>query len=329
MLYNNMIRKSEKRSTFSLILAIFLAVVFLFFSLSVSFLDKLYDFFKVYTTFPVVEILINFVFLLLLVFLWLTFHLWQVASLKLHELENILDNINPDVLLIVDEDRNVRMCNNSVQRMFGFKTDEIIGKKTDYLYFDRRTNPEQKHEIYYVLEREGFHIGLATGRKKDGGTIPLEIITGNLGGREGAVLLLRDISMRKRSEMVLKESEARHSILLNSIKSPIVALGDDMSILYCNESFGKIIGMPADQLEWKNLMSVYPSIRRTQFFDAFMKVFQNGKTIEVSDKLGDWPMDARIYPTPWGILSVFDKALGTLENEVNRENPPTGNREDG
>ncbi|HDR91152.1 MAG TPA: PAS domain S-box protein, partial [candidate division Zixibacteria bacterium] len=227
------IKARQKRSIARIVVVIIFIIFLLAFSLSVSLLDKMYNFFQLYSKVPIAGVIINLSFILLLLLLYFTFHLWKRTEEELSELENVIDSINPDVLLVVDSDRKIRMCNQMVTRMFGYDVDEITGEKIDRIYFDRRTDPGQKHEIYYALEREGFHIGVATGRKKDGGTIPLEIISGNINGREGAVLLLRDISLRKRTEQVLKETETRHRILLNSIKTPIMALGDDMSILYC------------------------------------------------------------------------------------------------
>ncbi len=305
---SQLVKAREKRCLTWIIIIIISIVFLLIFSLSISLIDKLYGFFREFSAFPISDVIINVSFILLLALLLYTFHLWKKADKELSELENIIDSINPDVLLLVDSDRNIRMCNQMVTRMFGYTAEELTGQKTDKIYFDRRTDLNQKHEVYYALEREGFHIGIATGRKKDGGIIPLEIISGNLNGREGAVLLIRDISLRKRTEQVLKETETRHRILLNSIKSPIMALGDDLTILYCNESFAGILGSTTAQLEWKSLLSVYPEIRRTAFFDAFMKVLQNGDNIEVEGVLDGEKMEARIYPTPWGILSVFDKA---------------------
>lgn len=303
---NDYIKSKEKRSISRLVVVIIFIIFLLAFSLSISLLDKLYGFFEIYSEIPIAEVIINVAFILLLLLLFFTFNLWRKTEEELTELENVIDSINPDVLLVVDSERNIRMCNRMVTRMFGYSIDEIMGKKTDKIYFDRRTDPGRKHEIYYALEREGFHIGVATGRKKDGGTIPLEIISGNINGRDGAVLLIRDISLRKRTEQVLKESETRHRILLNSIKSPIMALGDDMSILYCNEAFAELMNSTTEQLEWKNLMSVYPEIRRTKFFDGFMKVLQSGESEEVTDEMDGEKMQVRIYPTPWGILSVFE-----------------------
>lgn len=309
------IRSDRWRNFFYLLLAISLAIVFSLLSISVNFIQNIYEFFKDYPGFPYFDFLISLVFILLLWLLLLTFRLWRNSSKKLNELENIIDSISPDVLLIVDAERTILMANKSIKRMFGFDAENIKGLKTDTLYFDRRTDTAQKHEIYYILEREGFHIGIATGKKKDGELFPLEIITGNLSGREGAVLLLRDITQRKLSEENLSRSEAKHRLLLNSIKSAIIALDGNMSILYCNESFSKIVGIPIGELEWKKLLAVFPEIRRTRFYDAFVESNVSGKTVEIQDTFKGRVLSGKIQPMPLGVLAVLDDITEKLKAE--------------
>ncbi len=144
--------------------------------------------------------IINFLLLWLAILLALAFRQWRSEASRRRELEVVLSSISPDALIVVSPSRVVEMCNESVERIFGFSPQEVIGNPTDMLYFDRRTNRSQRGEIHDALEHEGFHVGLATGRRRDGSTVPLEIITGELSGGNGAILLLRDISERVRAE---------------------------------------------------------------------------------------------------------------------------------
>jgi PAS domain S-box-containing protein len=113
-------------------------------------------------------------------------------------------------LILVERDRSITLCNASVKRIFGYTPDEVVGRKTDLLYFDRRTNKDLKpREIYEALQRDGFHIGMATGRRKNGQTFPLEIISAEVSVRGGAVLLLRDLTERMQAEEKRRELEAR------------------------------------------------------------------------------------------------------------------------
>jgi PAS domain S-box-containing protein len=176
---------------------------------AINFNEWLLAFFHPHANQPLVEFTINFLFVWLVVLLILSYLRWRRAALHSQELEDIIDGINPDVLLVIDKDRTILMSNRSMDRMFGHSQEAIIGQKTDMLYFDRRQTPGQKHEIYDSLEREGFHVGAATGRKRDGQVFPLEIITGLLKQHGGSVLLLRDISERQRAEELLLEREGQ------------------------------------------------------------------------------------------------------------------------
>lgn len=200
------IARTKNRELIGLSLVVIITIVFTLFSLSIDFIDRLYNYFHDYSKLPIGEFFIRAVFLWLIMTLWLTYHRWKKAVGRQEELEDIISSINADVLVVIDRDRNITMCNASVKRVFGYEVEEVISQKTDLLYFDRRYEPSNRNEIHDKLEMDGFHIGLATGKKKNGDTLPLEIITGNLRSRRGAVLLLRDITERKRAEEKLQKA---------------------------------------------------------------------------------------------------------------------------
>jgi PAS domain S-box-containing protein len=171
------------------------------------------DFFLKYTEFPVVDFLSNLLFFWLLGLLWITYHHWKRATEYNHKLEDILSSISPDAIAVIDRNRKITMCSGQINSMFGMKPEKIIGKTTDILYFDRRLRGE-KDEIANNLKEHGFHLGYATGKRTDGSTFPLEIITGVINGDKGAVILMRDITRRKNTEKALRESEARFELFM-------------------------------------------------------------------------------------------------------------------
>ena len=137
-----------------------------------------------------------------LVFLAAATLLLRGARRHERELARIIDSVSPDVLLVVTPDRKITLCNPAVQAMFGVTPESVVGQTTDLLYLDRR-KPGAMHEVHDALQACGFHVGQAVGRRPDGTTFPLEIVTGGLEGRMGAVVLVRDITERKRAESEL------------------------------------------------------------------------------------------------------------------------------
>ena len=196
--------KNREKTKISIVLVF--AIAFAVFSLCAHFIDDIYQFLHPYTRLPLTQLAINTILLWIAATLWMTYRFWRKAVKNQKELENIISSISPDVLVVVDCDGNIKKCNPSVKRMFGYEIHEVINQKTDFLYFDRRTTASHKYEIHEILEHEGFHLGFATAKKNNGELFPIEIIAGNLQGQNGTVLLLRDITERK------KEEEERHKL---------------------------------------------------------------------------------------------------------------------
>ncbi len=176
---------------------------------AINFNHAVAEFFRPHANQPLVQFLVNFLVVWLVVLLLASYFRWRKAAIKNEELEDIVDSISPDVMIVVDPQRNILMTSASVLRMFGHDPEEVLGRKTELLYNDRRSLPNDRHEIYDTLEKEGFHIGLAKGIRKDGRTFPLEIISGILKVHGGSVMLLRDITERKHAEEMLLSREVQ------------------------------------------------------------------------------------------------------------------------
>jgi PAS domain S-box-containing protein/diguanylate cyclase (GGDEF)-like protein len=235
-------KKMKNRQLVDFSKVFIIVVISLILSISMRVLDGFFSFFERYTSLPIAEFLINIVLLSLASFLWLSYRRWREATKKQAELQDIIDSIIPDTLIVIDPNRNIIICNSSVKSMFGYQVDEVINQKTSLLYFDRRSNPDQWHETYDILETEGFHIGLAKGKKKNGEIIPLEIITGNMRSRPGAVLLLRDITERKSAEEALKTSEAQLRNIIEKNVDGIVIFDKNRILRFVNPAAEALLG---------------------------------------------------------------------------------------
>lgn len=210
---------TNRRNVVNLCLAFFIAFMVLLLNVLINMSEHVNAVLHEYARTRVTGIVINGLFIWLAILLWLAFVRWRNAARQRADLEDIVSSINPDVLLVVSETRTIQMCNASVSRVFGYTPQEVLNRRTDLLYFDRRTRQDSPREIYEALKKEGFHIGTATGRKKSGETLPLEIISGELRGHGGAVLLLRDISERLRMEAEQErlETQSQQSQRLESL----------------------------------------------------------------------------------------------------------------
>lgn len=192
------------REKLDLILITCIAILFASINISIHFFERIYFFIYHNFSLELARYISNFVFLYLAGLLLITFRRWRIAEKKKKELENIIQSISPDVLIVVDRQRNIVKCNKMIEQMFGYTADEVLHKKVDMLYLDNEAYSEHLEAIYRIIGEKGFHIETATGKKKSGDTLYVEIITGSLGRYGGAVMLFRDITERKKYEEKLQ-----------------------------------------------------------------------------------------------------------------------------
>ena len=147
--------------------------------------------------------------LVIFVLLWIGYRRWRDADRHRRELQSIMRSLTTEAIMVVDPGRRVQACNDAVQGLFGRVPEEVVGLLTDSLYEDRRADKSQPGEIWRALEQNGSHRGRARGRRRDNSTFDLEITTERFRGGSGAVLVLRDVTDRVRTENELREANVR------------------------------------------------------------------------------------------------------------------------
>ncbi len=190
----------------------------------------------------------------------------------------VISKVGPDVLLVVDPDRTILRCSASIKKVFGYEVEEVVNQKTDLLYPDRRLKPGQKYEIHHILELEGLHTGVATGKRKDGELIPLEISASLIGSHPGAILVIRDISKRRRAEEALRRDRDFISNVLETAGCFVLILDRESRVVRANRAFERATGRTLNEVRgryfWdlfldpaavKPLKSVFDKLSSTEF----------------------------------------------------------------
>jgi len=119
--------------------------------------------------------------------------------------------------------------------------------------------------------------------------------------------LRREVDERSQALQALRASEEKHRLLLDSIRSPVLALREDMTILYCNDAYAEAVDTPMAELEGRRLPDLFPVFARTQSFQAFQRALATGEPQAAEGQFLDGQyFHAHVYPTPWGVLSIAD-----------------------
>ena len=89
--------------------------------------------------------------------------------------EAIFEDV-PDAIVLADKQREIVLINPSLQRIFGYEADELIGKSTVTLY-ESEAEFERQGRLRFNLLAEGkLAVYVVNYRRKDGAVFPGETV---------------------------------------------------------------------------------------------------------------------------------------------------------
>jgi PAS domain S-box-containing protein len=214
----------------------------------------------------------------------------QVVKTTKDFLESVY-NTTPDVIMVSDEKGYVTSVNKSVNKMLGFRPEQLIGKHTSELFPNDEKHNQIASEIITTLRSKGAIRRFdANWLRKDGRLCPIELnitmLQNKDGKRVGAVAAIRDMSERKRQEQGVREREERFRTLAESSNDAIITADSSGKILYWNKAAEAIYGYTAEEIVGKSIERLRPEGRRLtdrKNREKFLKTGQSnyvGKTIE-------------------------------------------------
>ena len=140
-----------------------------------------------------------------------------------------------------------------VEKMLGYKPEEIVGKRYFYDFFAPEVKEELKKAAFEAFTRkESFKNFPNPNVHKNGNIVFLETsgvpvfdVRGNLLGYRGADT---DITERKRAEEALKQSEQKLRSVIYGSPIPTFVIGNDHKVILWNRALEKCTGLKAEEI---------------------------------------------------------------------------------
>ncbi len=177
-------------------------------------------------------------------------------------LDSIFRN-SPEAIVLLDDKNRVLRINREFERIFGFSSEDILGKHIDELI----AGDEEKEEAdrYSKMAERGESLTAESiRRRKDGSPVEVSILGAPV-EEDGKVLgifaIYRDISMRKQIERRLIASETRYRELFENAPIGIFQSSSRGHFLHVNMSVAEMLGFetPGEVVE-------YYTDLKTQFY---------------------------------------------------------------
>ena len=164
----------------------------------------------------------------------------------LTELELIFDNAGAGIAFA--RERVIQRVNHRFAEMFGYDSDELVGKSTEMLYPTRDDYENLGREAYPELAKGGIYQADVQFKRKDGSLFRVHLtgraVSRDKGGTE-AIWVFEDITERKVAEERLQRREAYYRALVENSSDVIVVVNAEGSIKYASPGMERVLGYRA------------------------------------------------------------------------------------
>jgi two-component system, NtrC family, sensor kinase len=185
-----------------------------------------------------------------------------------------------DIILVMDTGGKILDVNARLTDIGGYQKDELIGKQLNELTgIIVGENMDVVAANYLKLlagaESASYKVEMI---KKNREPIYLEVNAVPI-RKEGKVIgiqaLLRDITERNKSELVIKEQKALTDRILESIPASVVVVGQDKLIVMVNKAFEQTFAFNGNKAENQEIGEI---IRASTLIDTISQVLAGGKS---------------------------------------------------
>jgi PAS domain S-box-containing protein len=161
----------------------------------------------------------------------------------------------PDGIVVIDPGGTIVLVNSQVEKMFGYRREELQGQAIEVLVPERFRSRHVQHRTRFFANLHSRPMGIGLdlfGRHKNGQEFFVEISLSVLEAEQGTLVTstIRDVTDRREREAFLRKAEARYRTLVEEIPAVtfMAALDEGINELYVSPQIEELLGF--SQKEW-------------------------------------------------------------------------------
>ncbi|MDQ3799285.1 MAG: PAS domain S-box protein [Acidobacteriota bacterium] len=242
----------------------------------------------------------------------------EEAHRESEERYRLLAETASDAIISINEKSVILFINRAAERIFGFRTEEMIGQPLSLLMpeylrhlhqagLERYMKTGKRHLSWEHVEVPGLH--------RDGHEFPLELSFGEYikGGERVFIGIARDITQRKqadaeREQLLEREQQARREAtsILERIRDGFISIDREWRYTYINRAGAEMAGLSPEDFIGKTLWEMNPDAVGTKFQSEYERALRENAPVSFTEYLAwaDLWLEVNAYPSEAG-LSVF------------------------
>ncbi len=223
--------------------------------------------------------------LLLLLILSTAMRTIRRSQQALHESEErfrlLIERMTDYEIFMLDPAGNVMSWNLAAELNKGYRAEEVIGKHHSIFFTPEDIKdglPEQEllsAAMANRFEDEGWRV------RKDGSRFWANVVTAPLRDEQGVLRgytkVIRDLTLRKRAEDALRESEERHRVIAETASDAIITIDSTGIIRFVNPAVETIFGYAPDALIGSPMTELIPERLREPHLNGIQLYLETGR----------------------------------------------------
>jgi PAS domain S-box-containing protein len=202
----------------------------------------------------------------------------------------------PEAILAVQfGSRKIVHWNKGAEAMFGYSAEEVLGKTTEILYPGVHSFERISQLATPAIRERGAWQTEWEYRRRDGSQFPADVVATMIEGLEGSqfyVIVIRDISARKKAEAAFKEQSAfllkirqRLQAVLDNTPMLIYVAGSDGKLGLINKRFEELFHVPAAGVAGTPLHAAFDPRTADMLLENNAKVMTSKTTMEFEEAI--------------------------------------------
>jgi PAS domain S-box-containing protein len=169
-----------------------------------------------------------------------------------------------DAMIAIDRRGIITIFNPAAERMFGRKTEQMVGQSLDGLMpEDHRRSHQENVRSFFETGKPNGAIGQTIelpALRSDGTVFPIELSlsVGKFADERFVLAVIRDVSRRKQDEAALRDSEAKIRALVETTSDWIWEVDQDARYTYSSPKAKDLLGYDPDEILGKSPFDLMP-----------------------------------------------------------------------